>query len=169
MLTGRLSVLAAGAGDAEAPRRAADVDEAHRLMAGRVAAGGAAGEPHEKRAAREDEPEDDEVRGEIGIDGVRVDDERPIIDLQDMAILLRAHQLLRGTKHPLAHLFVDEAQDLSPMELAVLINETTAQRSVTLAGGPAQPLVLGHGLGDCAGGRPAASPAGGGAPRPAPA
>ncbi|HXI54746.1 MAG TPA: 3'-5' exonuclease [Polyangia bacterium] len=148
LLTDRPALLAAVAGDAEAPLPASDVEEAHRLMAERVAAVVTAGEPVERRSAREPAPDDDDVRGDVGIDGVRVDDERPIVDLQDMAILLRASQLLRGTKHPLAHLFVDEAQDLSPMELAVLINQTTAQRSVTLAGDTAQRLFLDNGFGD---------------------
>src|SRR6185295_9920650 len=63
------------------------------------------------------------------------------------AMLLRAHQLLRGGgKELLAHLFVDEAQDLSPLELAVLINQTTPQRSVTLAGDTAQRLFLDNGF-----------------------
>ncbi|HVR63934.1 MAG TPA: 3'-5' exonuclease [Polyangia bacterium] len=148
LLTDRPALLAAIGGDVEAPLPAADVEEALRLMSERVAAVVAAGEPREKSDPRDGSPDDDDVRGDIGIDGVRVEDERPIVDLLDMAILLRAHQLLRGSKHPLAHLFVDEAQDLSPMELAVLINETTAQRSVTLAGDTAQRLFLDNGFGD---------------------
>src|SRR5206468_1923012 len=76
------------------------------------------------------------------------DEEAAALDLDDAALLLRAHQLLRGTKRRLAHLFVDEAQDLSPTQLATLIDETTAERSVTLAGDVAQRLYLDNGFGD---------------------
>jgi DNA helicase-2/ATP-dependent DNA helicase PcrA len=71
-----------------------------------------------------------------------------LLDVEDAALILRAHQLLRGTKKPLAHLFVDEAQDLSPAQLAVLIGQTTSQRSVTLAGDTSQRLFLDNGFGD---------------------
>jgi DNA helicase-2/ATP-dependent DNA helicase PcrA len=47
-----------------------------------------------------------------------------------------------------AHLFVDEAQDLSPLELAVLIAQTSAQRSITLAGDTSQRLFLDNGFSD---------------------
>ena len=36
-------------------------------------------------------------------------------------MLVRIQQILRGPKERVAHLFVDEAQDLSPIELAALI------------------------------------------------
>ncbi|MBC8133710.1 MAG: ATP-binding domain-containing protein, partial [Deltaproteobacteria bacterium] len=105
---------------------------------------------------RGDHDDDENVRGETGIDGLRTDDDQPILDLDDVAILLRASQLLRGVKEPLAHLFVDEAQDLSPMKLAVLIgrtSKTNASRkrslpSVTLAGDTSQKLFLDNGFGD---------------------
>ena len=104
-----------------------------------------------------DEVDDDEnVRGEIGIDGQRTEDDMPILDVDDLAILLRASQLLRRTDNPLCHLFVDEAQDLSPMRLAALIGKTTGDArkggakvpSVTLAGDTAQRLFLDNGFGD---------------------
>jgi DNA helicase-2/ATP-dependent DNA helicase PcrA len=105
-----------------------------------------------------DEVDDDEnVRGEIGIDGQRTEDDLPILDADDLAILLRANQLLRKPDPPLAHLFVDEAQDLSPMKLAALIGRTAPARqrgessqvpSVTLAGDTAQRLFLDNGFGD---------------------
>jgi DNA helicase-2/ATP-dependent DNA helicase PcrA len=105
-----------------------------------------------------DEVDDDEnVRGEIGIDGQRTEDDLPILDVDDLAMLLRANQLLRKPEPPLCHLFVDEAQDLSPMKLAALIGRTTpdgrAERgrqvpSVTLAGDTAQRLFLDNGFGD---------------------
>ena len=75
-------------------------------------------------------------------------------------MLLRANQLLRKPEPPLCHLFVDEAQDLSPMKLAALIGRTTPKDaqaraeggrqvpSVTLAGDTAQRLFLDNGFGD---------------------
>ena len=80
--------------------------------------------------------DDQEVRGETGIDGERTEDDRPLLDLDDVAILLRAHELLVGVKAPHAHLFVDEAQDLSPMKLSALIGRT-GQRPM---GGKGQPV-----------------------------
>src|ERR1039457_350255 len=108
--------------------------------------------------AERDEVDDDEnVRGEIGIDGQRTEDDLPILDVDDLAILLRANQLLRKPETPLCHLFVDEAQDLSPMKLAALIGRTSPGGhkgsqgqvpSITLAGGTAQRLFLDNGFGD---------------------
>jgi DNA helicase-2/ATP-dependent DNA helicase PcrA len=97
-----------------------------------------------------EEDDDQNVRGDTGIDGLATDDEEAALDLDDVAILLRANQLLRGGKHPYAHLFVDEAQDLSPMKLAFLIGHTPARRSpsITLAGDTSQRLYLDNGFGD---------------------
>ena len=41
---------------------------------------------------------------------------------------------------------VDEVQDFSPLELAVLLDATSAQRSVTLAGDTAQAIAPEHGF-----------------------
>ena len=87
------------------------------------------------------------MRGATGIDGLRTEDDEPLLDLDDVAILLRASQLVRGVKHPFAHLFVDEAQDLSPMKLSVLIGRTP-RPSITLAGDTSQRLFLDNGFGD---------------------
>jgi DNA helicase-2/ATP-dependent DNA helicase PcrA len=96
----------------------------------------------------DDDAEDDQnIRGETGIDGLRTEDDLPLLDLDDVAILLRANQLLRGVKKPFAHLFVDEAQDLSPMKLSVLIGRTP-KPSITLAGDTSQRLFLDNGFGD---------------------
>jgi DNA helicase-2/ATP-dependent DNA helicase PcrA len=99
---------------------------------------------------------DDDVRGATGIDGLATEDDRPLLDLDDAAILLRAHELLLGVKQPLAHVFVDEAQDLSPMKLSALIGRTAAPQgragragpSITLAGDTSQKLFLDNGFGD---------------------
>ena len=101
----------------------------------------------------DDGDEDAEIRGATGIDGARTEGEDPELDLGDVAMLLRANQIVRGARSArISHLFVDEAQDLSPLELAVLIGETeataTGDRSVTLAGDTAQRLFLDNGFAD---------------------
>jgi DNA helicase-2/ATP-dependent DNA helicase PcrA len=75
------------------------------------------------------------------------------LDPEDDALLLRIYQLQRGLLPgakgpPLAyeHLMVDEVQDFSPVELAVLLDTTTRQRSVTLAGDTAQAIAPEHGF-----------------------
>jgi DNA helicase II / ATP-dependent DNA helicase PcrA len=75
-------------------------------------------------------------------------------DAEDEALLLRIYQQQRGRlpdfngKGVLAyeHLMVDEVQDFSPLELAVLLDATSAQRSVTLAGDTAQAIAPEHGF-----------------------
>jgi DNA helicase-2/ATP-dependent DNA helicase PcrA len=80
------------------------------------------------------------------------DDEPYALDAEDDALLLRIYQRQRGrlggAKGPLAyeHLMVDEVQDFSPIELAVLLETTTPQRSVTLAGDTAQAIAPEHGF-----------------------
>ncbi len=83
------------------------------------------------------------------------DGETPSVDAEDHALLLRLFQSIRGPLldiegHPLnvAHLFVDEVQDASPVELKVLLDVAAGTRedgrsdpsqlSVTLAGDMAQ-------------------------------
>jgi DNA helicase-2/ATP-dependent DNA helicase PcrA len=102
----------------------------------------------------EESPDDADVRGAIGIDGIRTEDERARLDPEDHPLLLRANQVLRGPLRGakrstlISHLFVDEAQDLSPLELAVLIAQTSAERSITLAGDTSQRLFLDNGFSD---------------------
>jgi DNA helicase II / ATP-dependent DNA helicase PcrA len=127
-----------------------ELDEALRFIAERVTAvlDRDPAERRERRKKDDEPPEDDDIRGATGIDGVRTVEDRVLLDEADLALLLRTHQLMRGGKQELAHLFVDEAQDLSPLELAVLIGQTSEQRSVTLAGDTAQRLFLDNGFGD---------------------
>jgi DNA helicase-2/ATP-dependent DNA helicase PcrA len=82
------------------------------------------------------------------------DGEHPSLDLEDRALLMRIFQVLRGPLldgegQPLtvAHLFIDEVQDASPVELKVLLEvargtadvaSDLSQLSVTLAGDTAQ-------------------------------
>ena len=44
------------------------------------------------------------------------------------------------------HLMVDEVQDFAPLELAVLLDSTTKERSITLAGDTAQAIAPEHGF-----------------------
>lgn len=67
------------------------------------------------------------------------------IDAEDRALLLRIYQLLRGPlpdthNKPIVyhHMFVDEVQDSSPVELRVLLGMCSRDLSVTLAGDIAQ-------------------------------
>jgi DNA helicase-2/ATP-dependent DNA helicase PcrA len=90
------------------------------------------------------------------------DDDQPYaLDPEDDALLLRIYQIQRGAlpgakgaATPLAyeHLMVDEVQDFSPVELAVLLDTTakegSSSRSVTLAGDTAQAIAPDHGFSD---------------------
>ena len=83
----------------------------------------------------------------VRIEGER-DGETPTLDAEDRALLLRCWQALRGplvdaTGKPVrfAHLFVDEVQDASPVELRVLLDLTGKDRCITLAGDVAQRLL----------------------------
>jgi DNA helicase II / ATP-dependent DNA helicase PcrA len=76
------------------------------------------------------------------------DGEEPSLDAEDTAILLRCWQELRGPLvdaegHPIrfAHVFVDEVQDASPIELRVLLELTGKDRCITLAGDVAQRML----------------------------
>ena len=76
------------------------------------------------------------------------DGEEPTLDAEDAAILLRCWQELRGPLvdgegHPIrfAHVFVDEVQDASPIELRVLLELTGKDRCITLAGDVAQRML----------------------------
>jgi DNA helicase-2/ATP-dependent DNA helicase PcrA len=89
-----------------------------------------------------------ERRARLRADGER-DGELAALDAEDVAILLRIWQVLRGPLidadgRPVRyrHMFIDEVQDASPVELQVLLDmvegPSVASRSVTLAGDLAQ-------------------------------
>ncbi|MFO0692954.1 MAG: ATP-binding domain-containing protein [Polyangiales bacterium] len=88
------------------------------------------------------------------VDGHEDVDEKPRLDREDDAILIRLHQLLEGpiTKGRevihYEHVFVDETQDLSPVELSVVLEAVTEHKSITLAGDVAQKLHLDNGFSD---------------------
>jgi DNA helicase-2/ATP-dependent DNA helicase PcrA len=136
------------------------------------------GDRADRRATAQVQPEDDGVDEErkVGIDNQGIeDDDRARLDPEDDALLLRAYQkikseLKKGMKQALTyeHLFVDEAQDLSPIDLAVLLDcvrkmpdrsdgrgkpkdpaaEGLTHRSATLAGDTAQRIHLDSGFKD---------------------
>lgn len=80
------------------------------------------------------------------------EDDPYAIDVEDEALLLRIHQLqrgsLQGSRGALAyrHLMVDEVQDFAPVELAVLLDSTSTRRSITLAGDTNQGIAPEHGF-----------------------
>jgi len=88
-----------------------------------------------------------------GIDGAVLEDAFAL-DREDDAILLRLVQLLRGpllrgtSQDALVyeHVLVDEAQDLSPVELVVILGTVSKAQSVTLSGDVAQRLHMNNGF-----------------------
>ncbi len=103
---------------------------------------------------RADAEEDDEMRR--GVDGFDIAEDAKL-DAEDDTLLLRLHQRLRGpltrgklSKEPIVyeHILVDEAQDLSPVELAVVLDTTSNARSITLSGDVQQRLLMDNGFTD---------------------
>jgi DNA helicase-2/ATP-dependent DNA helicase PcrA len=121
------------------------------------------GDRAERKAALGEEPPKDDEDG-MGADAKEIGpDDRATLDPEDDALLVRAYQLIRGElrkgKQPLVyeHLFVDEAQDLAPIDLACLLDvvakhkvsgSSDPQPSVTLAGDTAQRLFMDSGFRD---------------------
>ncbi|MCB9594370.1 MAG: ATP-binding domain-containing protein [Sandaracinaceae bacterium] len=87
----------------------------------------------------------------MGIDGAE-EQEPVLLDREDDTLLLRMTQRLWGPlsrgKERLTyeHMFLDEAQDLSPVELAVVVGTASDAQSVTLAGDVAQRLLMDNGF-----------------------
>ena len=82
------------------------------------------------------------------VDGGHTEEDLPCMDVEDDTILLRLYQLLVGPlkhqkKTPLRyrHLVVDEAQDLCPLELSLLLSLVDRGAPVTLAGDTAQQVM----------------------------
>ncbi len=101
--------------------------------------------------ADDDEDDEDDDDRSVGIDGA-AETAPPMLDREDDALLLRIVQRLRGPlvrgkeRIRFEHILVDEAQDLSPVELAVVLGTATKERSVTLAGDTAQRLHMDNGF-----------------------
>jgi DNA helicase-2/ATP-dependent DNA helicase PcrA len=97
------------------------------------------------------------------VDGGALDDEgesgpRGRLDVEDDALLLWVFQLKFGRLGRKAdaavqyeHVAIDEAQDLSPVDLKVLLACASPERSVTIAGDAAQRLVFDNAFHDFAG------------------
>jgi len=90
-------------------------------------------------------------RARLRSEGER-DGESPALDSEDIALLLRIWQLLRGPVTDLAgqpirfaHVFIDEVQDASPVELRVLMSLASKEQSITLAGDIAQRMSVNDG------------------------
>lgn len=78
----------------------------------------------------------------------------PMLDGEDDAVLLRLMQaklggLYAGQKRiEYEHIVIDEAQDLCPLEMRVLLDCATEGRSVTIAGDKAQKMIFDNGFRD---------------------
>ncbi len=144
----RTGAMSQDAGDRELSEREAVEREAlgRDAVERRV---GAAADP-------DNDPSDKEPSDSEMLDSVAEAEAAPEahLDVEDDTLLLRLHQRLRG---PLLrpgghdalsyeHILVDEAQDLSPVELAVLTQTVSGGQSITLAGDVAQRLYMENGF-----------------------
>jgi DNA helicase-2/ATP-dependent DNA helicase PcrA len=85
------------------------------------------------------------VRQQRAIDEATEEEDSGWLDPEDDALLLLLHTMIAGSLcassgHRLSyeHLMVDEVQDMSPVELAVLLSTCVPRASITLAGDAAQ-------------------------------
>jgi hypothetical protein len=114
----------------------------------------------EERLDRErdgEAPSEEESDHDHGIDGAS-EKEVYLLDREDDALLLHAYQRLVGPlrskkRHAeiYQHAFVDEAQDLSPVEMSVVLDTVAGyagDKSVTFAGDVAQRLHMDNGFTD---------------------
>ena len=104
----------------------------------------------QESAASEEEFADVDVDRRSAVDGLSLDEGTPTedagsIDVEDFAWLIELHRLKTGRSlfsgrrpGPYAHLVLDEAQELSEIELAVLGHSVGTQGSITVAGDAAQ-------------------------------
>ena len=109
-----------------------------------------------KEEKREEKRDGQQSRDEDygAVDGGSLED-APQLDVEDDALLLALWQSLRGPiRRPgsrdalvYEHILIDEAQDLSPVELSVVLGCTSRAQSVTLAGDTAQRLHMDNGFG----------------------
>jgi DNA helicase-2/ATP-dependent DNA helicase PcrA len=134
-----------------------ELERAHAWCASRATLVLADLETDAKPGGLVDAPDDDDdAEPRAGIDG-RAIDERAHLDVEDDALLLLLHQRLRGpltkgasSREPVVfeHILVDEAQDLSPVELAVVLATASSANSITLAGDVQQRMLLDNGFSD---------------------
>ena len=105
-----------------------------------------------------DKDEDDSPTFNYGVDGRRLDEDAPFgkLDEHDDALLLKLTQLrygglpITGSSRTIMyeHVIVDEAQDLSATDVAVLKGALSKRESMTLAGDTAQKLIFDNGFED---------------------
>jgi DNA helicase-2/ATP-dependent DNA helicase PcrA len=109
-----------------------------------------------RRRKKDDEDDDVDLEIRAGIDGREIV-ERARLDVEDDTLLLLLHQAFRGhltrggtTREPIVyeHILVDEAQDLSPLELSVVLDTASKAKSVTLAGDVQQRMLMDNGFSD---------------------
>ncbi len=131
-----------------------DIERVHSWCVKQCNAAIAESEEDEDSPQRSEASEsDDEVRAVDGLDL----EERATLDREDDTLFLRLLQLISGPlrkgqagKEALTyeHVLVDEAQDLSPVELSVIFGTVSKGQSVTLAGDVAQRLHMDNGFSD---------------------
>lgn len=78
----------------------------------------------------------------------------PRLDGEDDAVFLRLAQakrgglFVKGKRFEYEHIVIDEAQDLCPLEVRVLLDTASSGRSVTIAGDKAQKMIFDNGFVD---------------------
>jgi len=115
----------------------------------------------ERQARRAERQEPSRAGGDADVPGNDADapEEEPVeeaqLDAEDDTLLLRFSQRLKGPllrpgagQEALSyeHILIDEAQDLSPVELAVITQTVSGGQSITLAGDVAQRLYMDNGF-----------------------
>lgn len=150
-----LPALRAAMADDPVPLLERDLTIAHKWCSDRCVAV-LEHDPRNYELPEEDgvERDPDDIDPDVGVDGQRIEEDLAKLDREDDALFLRLHQLVigplkraRGTV-TYEHIFVDEAQDLAPVELAVLLATASGNKSVTLAGDTAQKLYMENGFRD---------------------
>ena len=94
-------------------------------------------------------------KADVALPGEDSVEESPVLpDPEDDAILLRLLQLkfggiyVGGRRFEYEHIVIDEAQDLCPLEVRILLDSVSAAHSVTIAGDKAQKMVFDNGFTD---------------------
>ena len=91
-------------------------------------------------------------RGDADVDFVDDRVAPPALDDEDDAIFLRLLQAKYGgiflgrRRYQLEHIVIDEAQDLCPLEVRVLLDCSSEGRSITVAGDKAQKMIFNNGF-----------------------
>lgn len=114
-----------------------------------------------KKAAALSDWRDEQGEPELEPDSLGDDDEPPPppkqpprLDSEDDAVFMRLVQakhgglFIKGKRFEYEHIVIDEAQDLCPIEVRVLLDTATAGRSVTIAGDKAQKMIFDNGFVD---------------------